>query len=530
MEEIIKQLNQQFEQFKQEKNNYDKNKKIENFQDDETKLEDELITQAENMLDRRMQETERVIQMKEKFYEVEKIVKKLQRETENMKNWINNEEQRIEREKIHLKEETERLEIRKYEKTVRKLEEEKRKRFEEMNKTLETQRNENEMRNRTIEMKEKLSELVGMEVKDIIFNSDKHKWSGNDNEFGKLMKGHRHICIIVEDMNDNIFGGYCSKEIGIRKYNFDEKSFVFSLKRNEEYTMKKYPLKEGCYDLQIYSDSDNYLFTFGAEDKNNTCYYKDICIFKKDSTKKSYCQQYSYEYNGEENALRENSDRFDVKRIVVYQMEETNEMKEQREREEQEERENDKRRWREEKEEIERQINEMTDKQIDHILFDSEINKWSENDSEFGEIMKGKKDVIVLIEDERKNLFGGYIGNEIVVQQDSNDNSCYVFSLRKNGEFNPNKYQKNDVGYSYWIPSDSTSILISFGTTGLLCKDITLYKKDYSSGYCSQHCYNYNNEQFALTGKYWFNIKRIVVYQMKQMGATARLKLFKNFL
>ena len=51
MEEIIKQLNQQFEQFNQEKNEYDKNKKIETFQDDETKPEDELVIQAENMLD-----------------------------------------------------------------------------------------------------------------------------------------------------------------------------------------------------------------------------------------------------------------------------------------------------------------------------------------------------------------------------------------------------------------------------------------------------------------------------------------------
>ena len=137
MEEIIKQLNQQFDQFNKEKNNYDKNKKIETFQDDETKPEDELITEAENMLDRRMQESQRVIQMKEKFYEVEKIVKKLQRETETMKNWIDNEEERIDRESDHLSECIE---------TIRKRECEKR--IQEMNKTRERQRNEIKERNK----------------------------------------------------------------------------------------------------------------------------------------------------------------------------------------------------------------------------------------------------------------------------------------------------------------------------------------------------------------------------------------------
>ena len=73
---------------------------------------------------------------------------------------------------------------------------------------------------------------------------------------------------------------------------------------------------------------------------------------------------------------------------------------------------------------------------------------------------------------------------------------------------------KNDIGYSYWISTDSDIALMSFGTTNNTCKDITLHKKDYSFGYCCQHCYNYNNEEFALCGKYQFNIKRIVVYQL----------------
>ena len=129
--------------------------------------------------------------------------------------------------------------------------------------------------------------------------------------------------------------------------------------------------------------------------------------------------------------------------------------------------------------------------------------------------MKGKKDVIVLVEDERQNLFGGYIGNEIVVGKDIQDNSCYVFLLRNNGEFIKKRYERNDKGYSYCIPSDAKITMISFGVVDGCGKDITLYKKNYSSGYCNQHCYNYKKDKFALSGKYSFNIKRIVVYQMK---------------
>ena len=75
--------------------------------------------------------------------------------------------------------------------------------------------------------------------------------------------------------------------------------------------------------------------------------------------------------------------------------------------------------------------------------------------------------------------------------------------------------ETDEFGCSYWIGSDAHSILMSFGTIGELCKDITLHKKNYSYGYCTQICYDYGNESFVLTGKHWFNIKRIVVYQLQ---------------
>ena len=97
------------------------------------------------------------------------------------------------------------------------------------------------------------------------------------------------------------------------------------MKRNNEYTMKKYPLKNGYDDFYISLDSHTVLFGFGADEKSDGFYYKDISVLKKDSTNKSCCNQYSFEYNGEENALC-GLEEFDVKRIVVYEMEETKEM------------------------------------------------------------------------------------------------------------------------------------------------------------------------------------------------------------
>ena len=157
----------------------------------------------------------------------------------------------------------------------------------------------------------------------------------------------------------------------------------------------------------------------------------------------------------------------------------------------------------------------MTKKQVKEIVFNSEIHKWSENNSEFDQKLNGKKNIIVLIEDERKNLFGGYIGNEIQIWKYMKDESCYLFSLRKNGKYRFKKYLKNETGYSYIIPNDSSDGLMAFGVNNNRGKDITLYKKDYSSGYCEQECYEYSRQTFTLTGKCCFNIKRIVIYQLQ---------------
>ena len=113
-------------------------------------------------------------------------------------------------------------------------------------------------------------------------------------------------------------------------------------------------------------------------------------------------------------------------------------------------------------------------------------------------------------------MFGGYIGNEIVVGKPVNDPSCFVFSLKKDGMFNQRKFNKKEQGYSYKILSNASFLLMGFGLKDHTLKDLYIYTKDYScSGRCFQYAFDYGNEDHAFCGKTHFNVKRIIVYQMK---------------
>ena len=120
-----------------------------------------------------------------------------------------------------------------------------------------------------------------------------------------------------------------------------------------------------------------------------------------------------------------------------------------------------------------------------------------------------------MVEDEYQNLFGGYIDTTITIGETITSNNCYVFSLRKNGEYRMKKYFRNKTGSSCRISVDEKDTLFGFGVGNNDCfNDIFIFKKDYSDGYCQQECYDYKGESFALTGKGDFNVKRIVVYQL----------------
>ena len=55
------------------------------------------------------------------------------------------------------------------------------------------------------------------------------------------------------------------------------------------------------------------------------------------------------------------------------------------------------------------QIEELTKLEMNYILFDSDNDRWKIFNSEFGDKLKGHKNIVIVIEDEENNIFGGYI-------------------------------------------------------------------------------------------------------------------------
>ena len=202
-------------------------------------------------------------------------------------------------------------------------------------------------------------------------------------------------------------------------------------------------------------------FQFGVEDVNYGNYSRDICVQKNDTSRRCLLDQYSYDYFGERNALTGNRE-FDVKRFICIEMIETPGQKSEREAIERQEREDDQQRWEREKYQVKQGIEKVTRKRIDKILFDTETHEWDVNTSEFGNIVEGRKDIVVMIEDERKNLFGGYIGETVQLCKAVKTDKCFVYSLRKNGIFNPKRYDVKRGETGYFLNQQNNPLVMSF--------------------------------------------------------------------
>ncbi|BFU26171.1 trichohyalin, putative [Entamoeba histolytica] len=152
--------------------------------------------------------------------------------------------------------------------------------------------------NKTKEIIKQIEELTERRINNILFDSDKDNWNKNTSVFGERIMNKEYIIIIIEDSDGNKFGGYVNSKIDrvYGNYIYDSKSFVFSLESNGRMKgMMKFDIKQPEYAFKIYKQSDDYLFSFG--------YRHDICVFKENYKKYSYCDQDSFEYKGISNAL-----------------------------------------------------------------------------------------------------------------------------------------------------------------------------------------------------------------------------------
>ena len=179
---------------------------------------------------------------------------------------------------------------------------------------------------------------------------------------------------------------------------------------------------------------------------------------------------------------------------------------------------NEQKRWNDIKVQIEHNLQKVTQRKVHNIIFDSEINKWNINDSEFLSSLVGRKHIAIVIQDEKCRVFGGYIDDEIQVGCNVEQANCFMFCLKKNKKYKQMRYQqkKSVKTMMYAICPNESHVLFGFGLDSQgIFKDLCVLKKDCSgSSCCQQYAFEYGKEKHALCGRNHFNVNRIVVYQM----------------
>ncbi|BFU24873.1 predicted protein [Entamoeba histolytica] len=165
-------------------------------------------------------------------------------------------------------------------------------------------------------------------------------------------------------------------------------------------------------------------------------------------------------------------------------------------------------------EEIQR-IEEWTERKVGNILFDSDIDDWNESTSVFGERIMNKEHLIIMIEDEEGNKFGGYV-NEKINKVDGyiNDSQSFVFSLKSNRRLEGmKKFDIIQPEYAFYLYNQTSDWLFEFGFSRL---DLAVGKENNKAqSHCKQSSFEYNKISNALCGGYNYIPKRIIVIEMK---------------
>ncbi|BFU26384.1 predicted protein [Entamoeba histolytica] len=164
------------------------------------------------------------------------------------------------------------------------------------------------------------------------------------------------------------------------------------------------------------------------------------------------------------------------------------------------------------------QIEEWTNRKVGNIIFDSDKDDWKVNTSIFGENIMNKEHIIIIIEDEGGNKFGGYV-NEKIDKDDGwiYDSKSFVFSLKSKGRIK--RMMKFDIkqphdAFRLWNQSDNW--LFNFGcNSGDICAS---KENNKPKSFCQQRSFEYKGISNALCGKEYpkrFTPKRIIVIEMK---------------
>ena len=161
------------------------------------------------------------------------------------------------------------------------------------------------------------------------------------------------------------------------------------------------------------------------------------------------------------------------------------------------------------------QIENWTNMKMKDIVFDSNINKWKVDESEFDKLITNKQNLIFLIESHNNIKFGGFISSKIdKIDKWISDENSFLFTFKDNKpmKFDVKKdFRKNQVFYLF---QKSDNWLFQIGHDIYICKQnekSTIYQNEHSS-------FDYQGIEEVLigrTGGWCFSPKRIMVFQMK---------------
>ncbi|BFU20368.1 predicted protein [Entamoeba histolytica] len=161
------------------------------------------------------------------------------------------------------------------------------------------------------------------------------------------------------------------------------------------------------------------------------------------------------------------------------------------------------------------QIEEWTNRKVGNILFDSDKDDWNRNTSVFDQRIWNKEHIIIIIEDEEGNKFGGYVNSKIDKVDDwINDSQSFVFSLVSNGRMKGMmKFDIKQPQYAFYLDNQSSDWLFEFGYGFMVCKE-----NNKILSHCKQNSFEYKGISNALCGKQHpkrFTPKRIIIIEMK---------------
>ncbi|ELP86997.1 hypothetical protein EIN_318460 [Entamoeba invadens IP1] len=161
-------------------------------------------------------------------------------------------------------------------------------------------------------------------------------------------------------------------------------------------------------------------------------------------------------------------------------------------------------------------IEEWTHKTVSGILFNSEVDNWSRGNCVFASRVSNKSHVVVLIKDDRGDMFGVYVYGTIdKTDVRIEDQNAFVFCLESNGRLqNMERFDSKPDQKIFCLYSDENPSWI-FGVGNSYLFDIGVCKYGLQANHCVQSSFDYRGFKYALCGDKRFVPMKILALQMR---------------